>query len=314
MAKAARTQEARPSRDWRQEATDTIVAALESGRKPWERPWDGSGSPVNAATGKRYRGINTLLLGFDKAFSETGDPRFCTFKQALANDWSVRKGSKSRPILFYKILEKRDKDADPTDPTAVRRIPHLQSFAVFHASEIDGIPEFKAPDKGEPWERVEAVHAILAGSGAVVEVGGDRAAYSPSADRIVMPPEKAFRTAEGWAATQIHELGHWTGHPTRLARDLSGVFGSEAYAREELRAEMASAFVCGEIGLSPHLENHASYVGSWLKVLKNDKNEIFRAASDAQKIADLCLSYHPGLDLDGVAPADEEDETPAPSF
>lgn len=314
MAKAAARVETAPRRDWRQEATDKIVVALEEGRRPWERPWDGAGSPVNAATGKRYRGINTLLLGFDPAFLASGDPRFCTFNQAKAEGWSVRKGSKSRHVLFYKILEKRDRDAGPGDDE-VRRIPILQSYAVFHASEIEGIPDFVPPERGEPWERVEDVHAILEGSGARVDVGGDRAAYSPDLDRIVMPPEKAFRTAEGWAATQIHELGHWTGHETRLNRDLTGAFGSESYAREELRAEIASAFVCGEIGLSPHLENHASYVASWLKVLRGDKNEIFRAVADAQKIADRCLSFHPRFAPSAPSAEREEAEEPSgPTF
>jgi antirestriction protein ArdC len=144
------------------------------------------------------------------------------------------------------------------------------------------------------WTRSEASDIILKNSGAVIRIGGDRAFYSPSTDHIQLPPEQAFRGPEEFAATSLHELGHWTGHPKRLNRDLQNRFGSSAYAMEELRAEIASAFVANEIGIPTDIPQHASYIASWIKALKDDKREIFRAAADAQRIASMLLGFHPG--------------------
>ena len=130
-------------------------------------------------------------------------------------------------------------------------------------------------------------------SGAVIRIGGDRAFYSPSTDHIQLPPESAFRGPAEYATTGLHELGHWTGHPSRLNRPLQNRFGSAAYAMEELRAEMASAFVASVIGIPTDIPQHASYLSSWIKALKDDKREIFRAAAAAQRIADMELGFHP---------------------
>lgn len=170
----------------------------------------------------------------------------------------------------------------------------LKHYAVFHASQIDGVPAYKAPaiDKA-PWTRPEASDIILKNSGAVVRIGGDRAFYSPSTDHIQLPPDFAFNGPEEFAATALHELAHWTGHPSRLNRDLQNRFGSSAYAMEELRAELASAFVGNELGIPTDIPHHASYIATWIKPLKDDKREIFRAAADAQRIASMELGFHP---------------------
>ncbi len=287
-------------RDHYQEVTDRIVSALEDGRKPWVRPWDenacgGPQGPFNPTTGKRYHGINVLLLGMDLRAFETGDPRWCTYQQASEAGWQIRKGEKSTGIFFFKPLQVEDKDAEPSeDGPGSRMIGMLRSYSVFHSSQIDGIPPYVAPSVEEaPWTRPEAANIILNNSGAVVRIGGDRAFYSPSTDHIQLPPEHAFRGAPEWSATALHELAHWTGHPTRLNRDLQHKFGSSAYAMEELRAELSSAFVGAELGLPTDIPQHASYIGSWIKALKNDKREVFRAAADAQKIADMQLGFHP---------------------
>ena len=172
----------------------------------------------------------------------------------------------------------------------------LKSYSVFHAS-----PRSTAyPCTGRltldeaPWQRPEAADLILRNSGAALRIGGGRAFYSPlHGSYPATPGGRPFNGPHEWAATALHELGHWTGHPTRLNRDLSGKFGSGAYAQEELRAELASAFIGTTLGLPTDIPQHASYIESWIKALKNDKREIFRAAADAQKIADLALSYHP---------------------
>ncbi len=282
-------------RDPCQEVTDRILEALEAGTKPWVRPWDpgkagGPQAPLNPTTGRWYRGINVLILGMDLRAFTTADPRWMTYQQAGEAGWQVRKGEKSITIFFFKPLEVEDEGAE----NGTRTVPLMRSYAVFHASQVDGIPPYVPPTIEEaPWQRPEAADIILRNSGAIVRTGGDRAFYSPSADFIQLPPERAFAGAHQWAATALHELGHWTGHPTRLARDLSGRFGSDAYAQEELRAELASAFIGTTLGLPADIPNHASYIRSWIKRLQDDKREIFRAAADAQRIADLVLGFHP---------------------
>ncbi|HXQ25978.1 MAG TPA: zincin-like metallopeptidase domain-containing protein [Candidatus Acidoferrales bacterium] len=284
-----------PHRDPMQEFADRIIAELEKGVKPWVRPWDadkagGPQAPFNPVTGKRYHGINVLILGMDMRAFQSGDPRWMTYQQAHEKHWQVRKGEKSTTIFFSKPYEIEDDEADEGRKT----IRVLKHYAVFHASQIDGIPGYKAPTVEEaPWTRPEAADIILKNSGAVVRTGGDRAFYSPATDHIQLPPESCFRGPPEFAATALHELAHWTGHPSRLNRDMVSRFGSAAYAMEELRAELASAFVAAELGIPTDIPQHASYIGNWIKPLKEDKREIFRAAADAQRIVDMQLSFHP---------------------
>lgn len=287
-------------RDHYQEVTDRIVAALEAGTPPWRRPWQtgtaAPGGPVNAATRHRYRGINTLILGSDPRAFETGDPRWCSYQQAQERGWQVRRGEKATTVFFFKRVEVEARDSASGEGEAETRVvPMLRAYPVFHASQMDGIGLYLPPTIDEaPWREPGAVRTILDASGVPVRVGGDRAFYAPGSDHIQMPIAAAFRSPEGWAATALHELGHATGHPSRLNRDLGGRFGSRAYAMEELRAELASAFLAGELGISGELEQHASYIDGWLDVLRQDKRELFRAAADAQRIADWCLDRHPG--------------------
>ena len=289
----------KPRRDPYQDVTDRILEALEAGIKPWVRPWnpdqaEGPQAPFNPTTGKHYRGINVLLLGMDPRAVMSGDPRWMTYQQAKEQKWQVRKGEKATTIFFYKSLEVDDPEAED----GTRTIPMLKTYSVFHASQVDGIPAYVAPTLEEaPWQRPEAADLILRNSAAVVRIGGGQAFYSPGTDHIQLPPEVAFRGPHEWAAVALHELGHWTGHKTRLNRDLSGKFGSGAYAQEELRAELASAFIGGTLGLPTDIPQHASYLAHWVRKLKEDKREIFRAAADAQKIADFALAFHPAYAL-----------------
>jgi antirestriction protein ArdC len=299
-------------RDPVQAFADRIIAELENGVKPWVRPWDpekarGPQAPFNPVTGKRYHGINVLILGMDMRAFQTGDPRWMTYQQAQEKQWQVRKGEKATTIFFTKSYEAEDDAAEDSRKT----VRVLKNYSVFHASQVEGVPEYKPPGVEEaPWARPEAADIILKGSGAVIRIGGDRAFYSPATDHIQLPPEHAFRGPPEFAATALHELAHWSGHPSRLNRDMKVRYGSAAYAMEELRAELASAFVASELGIPTDIPHHASYVASWIKPLKDDKREIFRAAADAQRIADLELSFHP----DYAAEVELTRERPAPQM
>lgn len=299
-------------RDHYQELTDKIIAALEAGTAPWRRPWDcnagaGATAPVNAATGHRYRGINLLVLGMSPLAIGSNDPRWCSYRQALARGWQVRKGEKATPVYFYKPIEIEDRTDSGDRET--RRIPILRTFSVFHASQIEGIPALAPPvaTKTVP-ERIEDVEIIVKASGVPVRIGGDRAFYSPALDMIQMPPDEAFHSPEARAATLLHELGHASGHPSRLNRDLTGKFGSENYAKEELRAELASCAVGSMLGLPCDVPNHASYIRSWIDCLKQDRREIFHAAAEAQRIADYILGFHPDYAEKPADPIDDDDE------
>ncbi|MFZ0270958.1 MAG: zincin-like metallopeptidase domain-containing protein [Acidobacteriaceae bacterium] len=282
-------------RDPMQEFADTIIAELEKGVKPWVRPWDpdkcaGPQAPMNPTSGSHYHGVNVLILGMHPLAFTTSDPRWMTYQQAAEKKWQVRKGSKATIIFFTKQYEVEDDDAEG----GKKAIRFLRSYAVFHASQIEGIPSHEPPKADEAtWTYPEAPDLILKNSGATICIGGDRAFYSPGTDHIQLPPESAFRGPPEWAACALHELGHWTGAPNRLARDLSGAKGSALYAREELRAELSSAFLAGELGIPSDIPNHASYIDHWLAFLKTDKREIFRAAADAQHIVDMILAFHP---------------------
>ena len=315
----------RAPRDHYQEVTDRIIAALEAGTPPWRKPWDpdkagGPAMPCNAATGQRYRGINVLTLGMSVLAFASGDPRWATYKQAEDRGWQVRRCERGTTGFFFKRLELRDDSRPEDDEEAVRRIPLLRAFTLFHASQIDGIPAYVPPTVAEaPWRAPEAAEIILANSGAVIRVGGERAFYSPTTDHIQLPPRAAFATAEGFCGTLVHELGHWTGAASRLNRDLRNAFGSHDYAREELRAEISQMMVCGELGIAGcDFSNNAAYVASWLEKLRSDRKEIFRAAADAQRIADYLLAFHPDYANSQAGPpenapiADDGDAADAP--
>ena len=287
-------------RDHYAAVTEQVIAALEAGTLPWRKPWDpdkagGPAMPRNATTGVRYRGVNTVVLGMSPLAFRSGDPRWCTYKQAAERGWQVRKGERATTAYFFKRLEVRDGTDTADGGDAARRIPLLRSFSLFHASQVENVPDYVPPTVAEaPWRAPEATGIIVANSGAVVRVGGDRAFYSPLTDRIQMPPMAAFHSAAGWSNTIVHELSHWSGAETRLNRDICNRFGSQDYAKEELRAEISSAMVSAELNLPDHdLTNTASYVAYWLEQLRSDRKEIFRAAAEAQRIADYLLAFHP---------------------
>ena len=277
---------------------EKLIEQLKQGTAPWQMPWkagDGGGMmPFNPTTGKRYKGINAIHL----LSQGRDDQRWLTFNQAKAAGAQVRKGEKSTSIQYWKFEEeqtKRDENNKPVldgkgDPVKVRvRLERPKMFManVFNAEQIDGLPLYQKP--AQTWNALERAETILQASGADIRHGGDRAYYRPSTDNIQLPDKAQFPGADNYYATALHELGHWTGHGSRLDRDLSHPFGSEGYAKEELRAEIASMILGDELGIGHDPGQHASYVQSWIKALQNDPLEIFRAASDAEKIQTFVL-------------------------
>ena len=285
--------------DHYQAVTDRIVAALEAGTAPWRRPWVSGarttmpGMPCNAVSGRAYRGINIVLLAMTQYAHGSDDPRWMTYRQAAERGWQVRAGERGTPVVFFKRLDVHEQPEGGNE-AVVRRVPLLRGFTAFHASQVDGVPAYQEPTLDEaPWRKPDAPELIVARSGIRVRTGGNEAFYSPSLDMIGVPPAARFQTPEGYAATLLHELGHATAHPSRLNREIGGRFGSLEYSFEELIAELTSCFVGTVLMLPCDLENHASYLQSWLTVLRGDRRAIFRAAAAAQKAADWMLALHP---------------------
>jgi antirestriction protein ArdC len=315
-------------RDFRQEVTDNIVALLEKGVAPWQKPWDAQSHlamPVNPTSDRAYRGgnaVHLLAVGLQRNYQ---DPRWMTYKQASEQGWQVRRGEKGTQIEFWDVqaqprgVKEDNQTPDRPNETQSRnnsaftdRLVH-RVYTVFNAQQVDGVPP-PAPKEHSSFEVVDAGERILKNSGAkIAHDQADRAFYSKTRDEIHLPPKEAFKDAGGYYGTALHELAHWTGHPVRLDRKTlseSYRFGDTAYAKEELRAELASVFIAAEKGIPHNPQDHAAYVGSWIEALKKDKNEIFRAAHEASKAADLLLSLERDKSL---AEQDLETDAPQPS-
>lgn len=274
-----------------QTVTNQIITQLESGGlPPWVKPWreiGHSADPHNAVTKRPYSGVNTLLLWIAQSVNKWPTAGFLTFKQAAEAGGTVRKGEKGTHIVFVKPLTVKEKLEDGSEED--KSITMLKSYYVFNVAQCDGLPDrLTAPRKlAEPISD-PAFDAWVKATGATIHFGGSRACYSPSHDSIDMPLRVAFRSPGHYAATMLHELGHWTGHDSRLKRELhKGRFGNPEYAAEELVAELCSAFLCAELGIDGEGQQHAAYMASWLKALKDDKRFIFTAASSAQKAANF---------------------------
>lgn len=297
-----------PPRDYRAEVTQKVIDLMESGAAPWQQPWSSDSPlrvPMNPTTGKSYRGGNVLNLMIEAMSRGYDDNRWCTYKQCQAKGWQVRKGEKGTQIEFWEVRPGKGED-DTDDGKPHTRLVH-RTFTVFNAAQIDGIPEIKTEPR-KSFEVIEAGERILKDSGADIRWGGNRAFYRPSDDHIQMPPREAFVDPPAMYATAAHELGHWTGAPSRLNRQF-GKFGDSAYAREEIRATLASLYICAETGIPFQPEQEASYLKSWAAVLKDDKNEFFKAASDAAAIADYLLGKTKEKPV--ATPPDEPTETPS---
>lgn len=290
----------------RKALADTFLAALQQEQLPWHRCWNVV-RPQSFSTGKTYRGINNLTLSFVAEERGYKDPRWMTYHQAQANGWQVRKGEKSSKVEhwhYYDKGQRKNIDADE-----VRRIQREEpqrmkdirltayAYSVFNAEQVDGVPAWQPPKHSTNIELLALRRdALLTGLQVGFQETGNRAFYHPGSDMITMPPVENFHSDYGYACTLLHEAGHATGHCSRLDRPMEGRFGTPEYAKEELRAEIASAFVAQSLGIpmqeadmAKEIDLHKAYIQDWIQVLKSEPNELFSAIKDADKIADYLL-------------------------
>jgi antirestriction protein ArdC len=284
------------------QVTARIIAQLEEGRLPWVQPWTSGAAPVglphNGATERCYSGINILIL-WDRLFEKGyASQRWLTFQQAKTLGGHVRKGEEGTSVCYAdRFVPQDEAQRAQSEGREARQVPFLKRFTVFNVDQCDDLPEarLERPEPLPPEELVPSAHRLMEASGAVIRIGGDRAFYAPGRDQIQVPPQTAYGAPINWYRTVLHELGHWTGHESRLDRLKGAAFGTPDYAREELCAEMASAFLCALLGIEPTVR-HADYIGSWLSVLREDERAIFRAASQASKAASYLITLANGGD------------------
>ncbi len=274
--------------------TREIITRLEAGTRPWVRPWRGTRTsrPLRAC-GVPYRGLNVFWLWLMADLCGFNSPYWMTYRQATQLGGQVRRGEKSTIAIFYKSYAKEVEAPVTGERTSeARRV--LKAYAIFSADQVDGLPAryYPAPEitPVEPAGRQADLDAFFAAIPAQVRHHGDEAYYEPTADRITMPSPTLFMGFDHYYATLAHELSHWSGHDSRLARDLKGRFGTSAYAAEELVAEMSSAMLGAELGLPvAHLDHHASYIDHWLTLLRDDERAILTAAAKAEEASSLLL-------------------------
>lgn len=286
---------------------ETIIEELKNGTAPWQKPWKAGEfrRPLNPITGTVYRGVNTVML----ARHGYADPRWMTMRQANDQEWRVKKGSKAQQVVFWQWTDRQavlddsgqpivdEKGEEKKENVQLER-PRLHVFSVFHISQLqtlDGLdlPPYEPPELD--WDPIERGEEILRDSGAFISHDqSDRAFYRIATDDIHLPPRENFPEAGHYYSTALHELGHWTGHESRMGREF-GPRGSEEYAKEELRAEIASWMLNQELGLPHQPDQHVSYVESWVSVLQKDPYEIMRACRDAEKIKEYVMNLQQEL-------------------
>ena len=290
-----------------EQIAEKLIAELKAGTSPFQKPWTNDNSagyftPLNPTTGKNYRGMNALWL----AMQGHEDPRWMTLKQASFNHWTVEKGAKATLINFVKQTDIRPllddqgqpvlkENGKPQTQTVKLDKPVITTAFVFNGEQIKGIPEWKEAYEEKiatrQWTPIERAELILADSQAEIRHGGNQAFYQPAKDFIQLPNKEQFDAAAKYYATALHELGHWSGHESRLDRPMNDKFGTPDYAREELRAEIASLMIGSELNIGHDFGQHAAYVDNWIEVLEKEPNEIFKASADAQKIFDFVLGF-----------------------
>ncbi|APO70016.1 conjugal transfer antirestriction ArdC protein (plasmid) [Rhizobium gallicum] len=283
--------------------TDRIVEDLAKGVRPWMKPWNAENTTGRITrplrhNGQPYSGVNVLLLWSEGNARGYTSSTWMTFKQALELGATVRKGETGATVVFASRFTKSETDGNGGE--LEREIPFLKAYSVFNVEQIDGLPDQNHHGPLpvlDPVERIENADRFFRNTGASIRHGGNQAFFAPAADIIQMPPFESFKDAASYYATLSHEVTHWTAPGHRLGRDLSRYAKDKSErAREELIAELGSCFLCADLGIVPELEprpDHASYLGSWLKVLSDDRRAIFQAAAHAQRAVSFLHSLQP---------------------
>lgn len=279
-----------------QKIVDGLIADLQKGEVPWEKPWFVSRA-INAVTGHEYRGINQINLALTSMHLglEANAMQFLTFKQAQAIGLNIRRGEKAvAEVVFFSMQQGKLTKEGGSDTEELILYPLVKFSHVFHVSQVEGNFDFGILEK-KCFETEHLAEQIILASNAKIITHQSQAFYSPEQDYIAVPPKEHFKSPSGYYGTIMHELAHWTGHLGRLNRpEVMQYFGSEAYAREELVAELASVFLCSETGIEFQTGNHTAYIQNWLKILQGNPMEILQAS----KKATLAVEYL--LNLAGV--------------
>ena len=299
------------------EITNKIIAELEAGRVPWVKPWGTASTkaqlsmPKNASTGRSYSGVNILLLWGSTVENGFSGQSWLTFRQALSLGGHVRKGERGTMVVYAdRFVPKGEKRRAVETGEEAQSIAFLKRFTVFNTDQCDGLAADIAAAAPPPPPGLIAptVETLIKATGIAFHIGGNSAYYAPTEDYVRVPPPQAIFEPINWHRTALHELGHATGHSSRLNRDLSGSYGTKKYAFEELVAELSAAFGCASLGIVPTVR-HADYIGAWLDVLREDNRAIVRAASQASKAADFLLGFLP--DRRASTPAHPAGEAPS---
>ena len=283
-----------------EQVTRQIVTAIEAGAGDFTMPWyrwgENLAMPVNEASGRAYRGINTLLLWAAAECAGFSSGRWATYRQWAAAGAQVRKGEKATPIIFWKTASNNDSSGEERDyerkpgPRFIARV-----YSVFNADQVEGAEEARQGPELSQSDRISAAEDFICATGANIRHGGDRACYVANIDQIWLPKFEQFRDAVSYYSVLAHECVHWTGAKHRLDRDLTGRFGGDSYAMEELVAELGSAFVAAHLGISIEpRRDHAAYIASWLRVLRGDARAILIASTKAQQAADFLIACSAG--------------------
>lgn len=299
--------------------TEKIVADLEQGVRPWLQPWNAEHAAGRITrplrhNGLPYNGMNVIMLWAEAMEKGYNAPIWMTFRQARELGGHIRKGEHGSLVVYASTFHKTETD-EVTGEDVEKDIPFMKGYTVFNVEQIEDLPAHyyatAEPPTLTPAERIAHAEAFLEHTGASVHHGGNQAYYAIGLDRIQMPPFEFFKDPESYYETRLHETCHWTRHESRLNRDFGRKrWGDEGYAMEELVAEIGSCFLSADLDLTPEVrEDHAAYIGSWLKVLKNDKRAIFTAAAHAQRAADFLHGLQPKPEPE---PAADPDERPAP--
>ncbi len=281
------------------QVTAQVIAELEQGRVPWVQPWEsarcGCTMPHNAGTGRAYSGINVLILWAAVVDGGYGSQGWLTYRQAELAGGHVRKGETGTTVCYADRFTPGDEqERARNEDREARTVAFLKRFTVFNVDQCEGLPDnfTTVPPMPNEADLVPHAEALIRATGADLRIGGDKAFYAPALDFVAVPPKAAYPEPVNWYRTALHELGHWTGHASRLGRDQRGSYGSPDYSREELIVEITSAFVCASLSIRPTVR-HSDYIGAWLDVLREDERAIFRAASAASKAADYLLGFLP---------------------